>query len=173
MNRWAGLFGNIFLYQRGRVAALAFLLFYAALVVTGEVRSQRLAASVPGRFVQTLSTPVAAIRQLLFDGYQRVFPRVRQAQKVAIVVIDEKSLKLEGQWPWPRNKLAVLIDAVAAYQPVAIGLDIYLPEPDQTSPEQVAKRLGVENGFLAKQLSELPSHDVRLSKAMEIGRAHV
>ena len=167
MNRWAGLFGNIFLYQRGRVAALAFLLFYAALVVTGEVQPQRLAASVPGRFVQTLSAPVAAIRQLLFDGYQRVFPRVRQAQKVAIVVIDEKSLKLEGQWPWPRNKLAVLIDAVAAYQPVAIGLDIYLPEPDQTSPEQVAKRLGVENGFLAKQLSELPSHDVRLSKALE------
>lgn len=168
MSRWAGLFGNLFLYQRGRVAALAFLLFYAAIVFLGEVPAQTLAASgFTGRVVQTLSAPVAAIRQLLFDGYQRVFPRVRQEQKVAIVVIDEKSLKREGQWPWPRNKLAVLIDAVAAYQPVAIGLDIYLPEPDQTSPEQVAKRLGVENGFLAKQLSELPSYDVRLSKALE------
>ena len=168
MNRWAGLFGKVFLYRRGRGAALVFLLFYAALVVMGELQTQSPPASgVAGRFVQTLSAPVAAIRQLLFDSYQRVFPRVREAQKVAIVGIDEKSLKLEGQWPWPRNKLAVLIDAVAAYQPVAIGLDIYLPEPDQTSPEQVAKRLGVENGFLAKQLSELPSHDVRLSQALE------
>ena len=168
MNRWAGLFGKVFLYQRGRVAAIVFLLFYAVLVGIGELQTQSPAASgVATRFVQTLSAPVAAIRQLLFDGYQRVFPRVRQGQKVAVVVIDEKSLRLEGQWPWPRNKLAVLIDAVAAYQPTAIGLDIYLPEPDQTSPEQVAKRLGVENGFLAKQLSELPSHDVRLSKALE------
>ena len=168
MKRWAGLFGTVFLYQRGRVLAVALLLFLAALAALDEIPAQTLAASgLAGRFVHTLTAPVVGIRQLIFDGYQRVLPRVRQAQKVAVVVIDEKSLKLEGQWPWPRDKLAVLIDAVAAYQPAAIGLDIYLPEPDQTSPEQVAKRLGVEDSFLAKQLSALPSHDVRLSKALE------
>ncbi len=168
MNRWAGLFGKVFLYQRGRVAALAFLLFFAALVSLGEVGLQPGAiTAAPVRLAQSVSAPVAAIRQLLFDSYQRTFPRVRQEQKVAIVGIDEKSLKLEGQWPWPRNKLAVLIDAVGAYQPAAIGLDIYMPEPDQTSPEQVAKRLGVENGFLAKALAQLPSHDQRLAQALE------
>ena len=168
MKRWAGLFGTVFLYQRGRVLAVTFLLFFAAIAALGEVPTQTLVLSgLTGRFVHALTAPVVGIRQLMFDGYQRVFPRVRQAQKVAVVVIDEKSLKLEGQWPWPRDKLAVLIDAVAAYQPAAIGLNIYLPEPDQTSPEQVAKHLGVENGFLAKQLAALPSHDVRLSQALE------
>ena len=135
MNRWIGLFGQAFLYQRGRAAATAFLIFFAALVGLGEIPARTLAANgLTGRIAQTVSAPVAAIRQLLFDTYQRTFPRVRQEQKVAVVGIDEKSLKMEGQWPWPRSKLAVLIDAVAAYQPVAIGLDIYLPEPDQTSP---------------------------------------
>ena len=168
MNRWAGLFGGVFLYQRGRVAALVLLLFFAALVGLGELPARTFAdGGAPAQVAQTLSAPVSAIRQLLFDVYQRTFPRVRLEQKVEVVGIDEKSLKLEGQWPWPRNKLAVLIDAVAAYQPLAIGLDIYMPEPDQTSPEQVAKRLGVEDGFLAKALSQLPSHDLRLAQAME------
>ena len=168
MNRWAGRFGEIFLYQRGRVAASVFLVLFAALVGLAETparaQATEAAANQPLHFV---AVPAAAVRQLLFDGYQRVFPRQRLEQKVAVVAIDEKSLKLVGQWPWPRDKLAVLVDAVAAYQPVAIGLDIYLPEPDQTSPEQVAKRLSVEDGFLANALAQLPSHDIRLAKALE------
>ena len=32
MNRWTALFGRAFLYQRGRVVALVFLLLYAALI---------------------------------------------------------------------------------------------------------------------------------------------
>ena len=168
MNRWAGLFGRVFLYQRGRVAALAMLLLFALLLGLPEIAPQSRTAKGPAEdFLGVVSAPTAAIRQWLFDGYQRVFPRIRQEQKVAVVVIDEQSLKLVGQWPWSRNKLAVLVDAVAAYQPAAIGLNLYLPEPDQTSPEQVAKRLGVENSFLAQQLARLPSHDVRLAQALE------
>ena len=168
MNRWAGLFGKVFLYQRGRAVAIALLMSFAALVGLGQVPPQTLAdGGALGSFAQLVSAPVSAIRQLLFDAYQRIFPRLRQEQKVAVVGIDEKSLKLVGQWPWPRNKLAVLVDAIASYQPVAIGLDMYMPEPDQTSPEQVAKRLGVEESFLADALSRLPAHDERLAKALE------
>lgn len=168
MSQWTALFGKAFLYQRGRLAALAILFFFTALLGLGEVRfesSSVLNGSVAD-LARTTSAPMAAIRQLLFDGYQRSFPRKRNLQTVAIVAIDETSLSTVGQWPWPRNRIAVLIDAIASYQPAAIGLDVYMPEPDQTSPEQVAERLGLEDHALATALFKLPSHDVRLAQAL-------
>ena len=108
------------------------------------------------QMIGAIGAPVAAVRQYLFDTYQRTFPRQRQGQSVAIVGIDENSLKAVGQWPWPRNKLAELIDAIAEHRPAAIGLDIYMPESDQTSPEQVARRLGPQHDTLASALRLLP-----------------
>ncbi|MEO6623511.1 MAG: CHASE2 domain-containing protein, partial [Burkholderiaceae bacterium] len=165
MGRWFALFGRAFLYQRGRVAAAAMLLFFAALVGLGETTTQADAEALPP-WLKAIGLPGATLRQGLFDAYQRIFPRVRLAQTVAIVVIDEKSLKAVGQWPWPRNRLAELIDAVAAFKPLAIGLDIYLPETDQTSPEQVADNLADAPAELSATLKQLPSHDARLAQSL-------
>lgn len=167
MNRWTSLFGRAFLYQRGRAVALLFLILYALLLGLAELAP---AAGAPDRVQQqiarTFAAPVAAVRQYLFDSYQRVFPRQREAQSVAIVGIDEDSLKTVGQWPWPRNKMAELIDAIAVHSPAAIGLDIYMPEADQTSPEQVAQRLLPQQEALAIGLRLLPGHDARLAEAL-------
>ncbi len=73
-------------------------------------------------------------RLLVFDAYQSLMPRVREAGPVTIVEINEDSLKRVGQWPWPRTQLARLIDQVNAMKPVAIGLDMLLVEPDRMSP---------------------------------------
>ena len=164
MNRWTALFGHLFLYQRGRVAALALLLFFAGVAGLADPGPQR---GDLAQIINVVSAPLAAVRQLMFDGYQRVFPRIRQGQNVAIVAIDENSLKTVGQWPWPRNKLAELVDAIAAFGPAAIGLDIYMPEPDQTSPEQVAGRLGPDQRSVADALLQLPRHDSRLALALQ------
>ena len=167
MNQLTALFGRAFLYQRGRVAAAAFLLFFAGLVGLGEAITEAGPASAARpEWTRVLAVPAASVRQLLFDAYQRTFPRVRQEQKVAIVGIDEKSLKAVGQWPWPRNKLAELIDAITVFGPLAIGLDIYMPEADQTSPERVATNLGSAAPELGAALRMLPGHDARLARAL-------
>ena len=62
-----------------------------------------------------------------------------------VVGIDENSLKVVGQWPWPRSQLAELIDTIARYQPAAIGLDIYMPEADQTSPQVMHRARSVSD----------------------------
>ncbi|WP_233828837.1 CHASE2 domain-containing protein [Paraburkholderia sp. ZP32-5] len=105
-------------------------------------------------------------RQLLFDHYQRRFPRVPTTQPVTIVAIDDKTLEAVGQWPWPRNRLANLVDAIAAQKPLAIGLDIYMPELDQTSPGQVADNLPPSAADIATQLRALPSHERILEIAL-------
>lgn len=167
MNRWTALFGEVFLYQRGRAVALVFLLLYAGLTGFADLSTEPGAVARRPAWMRAAATPVAAVREFLFDAYQRGFPRVRQAQTVAIVSIDEKSLKTVGQWPWPRNKLAELVDAVALHRPAAIGLDIFMPEPDQTSPEQVAQGLGAQQRELADGLLGLPGHDARLARSLQ------
>jgi adenylate cyclase len=105
-------------------------------------------------------------RQLLFDHYQRRYPRVPSSQPVTIVAIDDKTLAAVGQWPWPRNRLANLVDAIAAQKPLAIGLDLYMPEADQTSPDKVADNLPASAAALAAGLRALPSHEAILADAL-------
>lgn len=105
-------------------------------------------------------------RHFLFDRYQREAPRKVEAQPVTIVAIDEKSLAKLGQWPWPRHRLSALIDIIGKHDPAAIGLDIYMPEADQTSPGQVAISLESTQPDLARRLKALPSNDEILANSL-------
>ena len=91
--------------------------------------------------VQQSPGPVQAVRHLVFDGYQRLFPLERVSHPATIVVIDEAALARYGQWPWPRTRVAELIDAIAQQKPAAIGLDLFFPEPDRFSPESIAREV--------------------------------
>jgi CHASE2 domain-containing sensor protein len=99
-------------------------------------------------------------------AHEEYGPRERQSFPVTIVEIDEKSLKQVGQWPWPRNITADLINATGSYGPLAIALDFYMPEPDQTSPSVVAKNLPPGYEELAAELSKLPTNEDILAEAL-------
>jgi adenylate cyclase len=111
--------------------------------------------------------PVPALRDGLFDLYQRFFPRERRSAPVVIVEIDERALARHGQWPWPRTLVAELISRIADRQPVAIGLDLLFPEPDRFSPAEVSRLLPQVPQELAERLQALPSNDARLAEAIE------
>ena len=77
--------------------------------------------------------PVEHLRLACFDAFERLRPRIADADlRPAIVVdIDEASLASRGQWPWPRATIAELVDAIAAAHPAAVGIDLLLVEPDR------------------------------------------
>ncbi len=58
---------------------------------------------------------------------------------VVILDIDEKSLKEreeggEGRWPWPRDRLGLLIEKLfGKYQIEVLGFDVVFAERDETS----------------------------------------
>src|SRR5437764_11445622 len=52
---------------------------------------------------------------------------------VVMAVIDEKSLATEGRWPWPRSKIAALVDILSHERAKVIGFDIGFLEPDENS----------------------------------------
>ena len=56
-----------------------------------------------------------------------------------IVDIDDASLARIGQWPWPRTRLAEIIDKLKADGARTVTLDLILAEPDRLSPAEFAK----------------------------------
>src|SRR3954471_10254857 len=82
--------------------------------------------------------PVEALRLKVFDLYQLVLPRTVTQRPVAIVDIDEDSLKQIGQWPWPRTLLADMVTKLTRAGAVAVGFDVLFPEPDRQSPAVAA-----------------------------------
>ena len=68
--------------------------------------------------------------------------------RIVILDIDEKSLAErekggEGRWPWPRDRLALLLDKLFdRYQIAVLGFDVVFAERDESSGIRVLERLG-------------------------------
>jgi adenylate cyclase len=75
--------------------------------------------------------PVASIRDMGFDFYQRLQPRAGADSPVRIVDIDDPSLARLGQWPWPRATLATLTRRLTELGAASIGFDVLFPERDR------------------------------------------
>jgi signal transduction histidine kinase len=146
----ANVFGPI-LGTAGRAmrsrAALTILCLIAILPV----------GAIPGGFFDTS-------RNWLFDFYQRAAPALRVAPQTVIIDIDSTSLERIGQWPWPRDQLAKLVDAAGAAR--AIGIDILLAEPDRLSPGLWASARPDLAPETRLALTALPSNDALLAASI-------
>ena len=80
-----------------------------------------------------VGAPTRAVMQnLVFDQYQRWKPRPYAFdQPVRIVAIDDESLKRLGQWPWPRERLAELVETLKRAGAAAIAFDFLFAEKDR------------------------------------------
>src|SRR5262245_35695693 len=77
--------------------------------------------------LQIASLPILeTARDQVFDLYQRARPRpsADMEMPVRIVDLDDESLRRLGQWPWPRNQVARLIDALNEQGVRVIAMDI-------------------------------------------------
>ena len=122
-----------------------------------------------GAFSLWLADPVLlqALRLEQFDQFQRWHRRVEGESPVAIIDIDEASLKAYGQWPWPRTRLAELVKGLSDAGAAVIAIDILLSEPDRTAPRAMAKLW--KNPDISTALQGLPDHDEVLARALAAG----
>ena len=66
---------------------------------------------------------------VIYDWKTQQFMVDEVDNRITIVEIDERSLKSEGGWPWPREKLSRLLRILKEhYEVSAIGLDVFFPE---------------------------------------------
>jgi len=122
-----------------------------------------LAAAVFIRYEEP--TLVEEFRNRVFDSYQRWRPREYQASPVRFVDVDDETLDRLGQWPWPRTRVADLVNRLDDLGVAVIVFDVLFAEPDRTSPSELQRLLG-PIGNLAQEIERLPDHDALLAEAM-------
>ena len=113
--------------------------------------------------------PVEAVRTRIFDFYQTLHPRPPLTPyPVVIADIDEKSLSMYGQWPWPRTLVAQLVLALNHAGVKAIGFDVVFAEGDRTSPENSSRFMMGLDDLTYEKLQKLPRNDTVFAKQLEI-----
>lgn len=73
-------------------------------------------------------------RLALFDFFQSTMPRQPTADHVVVIGIDDDAIKVEGRWPWPRDRQAALIKSLLAAHPKAVGFDGVWSEVTKEDP---------------------------------------
>ncbi len=119
----------------------------------------------------TLVRPPAfdLLANFVFDSYQRLQPRVWQADApVRVIDIDDESLRRIGQWPWPRSVLADLVNKAADQGAATLAFDVLFSEADRLSPDQIARSLSSapQRAAVERALIGTIGNDVLLAAAM-------
>ena len=115
---------------------------------------------------------IVQFRLYVFDEFLRLKPRDYLPTPVRIVDIDDDSLARLGQWPWPRTRLADLVDRLTQLGAVAIAFDVLFNEPDRTTPSRLVgevRGLAPDDPLLAR-MAALPDHDQVFAEAMKRSR---
>ena len=91
---------------------------------------------------------------------------------VVIVDIDTKSLAQYGQWPWPRYRIAQLLDKLREMGALSVGVDILFAEPDRSSLRNIQKNISADFNYTVS-LSGVPrqyiDNDALLAEALRKG----
>ena len=114
---------------------------------------------------------VGSISNLVFDTYQRAYPRPYEDAGVRVVDIDDESIRRLGQWPWPRTDAVRLTDALTNAGAAAIAFDVVFSEPDRTSPARAVEilRQNPEARGDYAEIAAMTDHDELLGQAMGRG----
>jgi len=107
-------------------------------------------------------------RDFSLDSYTQWRPFVGDpelARRMVFVDIDEASLARFGQWPWPRQFMAGLLHRIGQSEPLVIGVDILMSEPDRFSAETIEILGDFPPGSLARNL---PDGDALLGEALSM-----
>src|SRR6201995_3318696 len=116
--------------------------------------------------------PVEELRIRTFDAFQLLDPRVKKARPVTIVDIDEKSLADPrlGQWPWPRTRIADIVNTLTRMGAVVIAFDVVFAEPDRLNPDNAAENFRGLDEATREKLRALPSNDRIFADAIKASR---
>jgi adenylate cyclase len=112
---------------------------------------------------------VRALRLVAFDHYQRLDPALYDPNlPVRIVDIDEKSLSIYGQWPWPRTIVRDLLLGLTSKGAAVVAFDVLFAEPDRTSVESIVKQLPADQAnAITAALAGQPSNDELFAAALK------
>jgi adenylate cyclase len=118
-------------------------------------------------------TFIMDISNKTYDIFLRHTAQDPKSDTVAIIDIDEASLKELGQFPWPRYLLAKLTLDILEDNASVLAFDIVFPEKDRTSPVHIKDELNRQFAVSVKfegLPDDLNDFDEYFAKALKAGR---
>ena len=112
---------------------------------------------------------VRSLRLIAYDHLQRLDPEPYNPNlPIRIVDIDEKSLSVIGQWPWPRTTVRDLLLELTSKGAAVVAFDVLFAEPDRTSLEAIVKQLPAsEAAAITSAMAGRPSNDELFAAALK------
>ena len=87
-------------------------------------------ASLALQWAPGAGSALASAEHLVKDPIHQLLASAEPETRLVVVDLDEASIGALGPWPWPRSRIADLLDALAGpYSARAVGLDIVFPSP--------------------------------------------
>ncbi|MEG4231210.1 adenylate/guanylate cyclase domain-containing protein [Microcoleus sp. Pol11C3] len=117
-------------------------------------------------------------KPLEYLGYKTLF-QIRESgilpnpgwdSRIAVIAIEPHSLEEYGQFPWPRNRYAQLLEALKKSPPTAVGFDILFLDPSPKDDILAAAIAANGKVVLARTIKEEP---VASLKAAAAGVGHI
>ncbi len=118
--------------------------------------------------------PMQRAEAWLYDVWLKRTAPAGLDDRIAILDIDEASLKSVGRWPWSRDTMAALVDKLFDHYYVgALGFDVVFAEPDKSSGLDSLKQLAqaelagsADFQSALKQLTPRLDFDARFAQAL-------
>jgi adenylate cyclase len=113
--------------------------------------------------------------EIIYDMRLRITLPATHDDRVVVIDIDERSLAEVGRWPWPRDRVAQLVDTLFDQQGVTLlGFDTVFAEPDHSTGLSQLQRLAQgtladPSGFAEglQRLAPQLDHDARLARSLQ------
>ena len=85
------------------------------------------------------------VNHIFYDANLALFYDRERSDSVIIVDIDDESLQLIGHWPWPRDRIATMVEKLFANGAAVVTFDILFPEEEKNIANTLLHRLHEEN----------------------------
>ncbi|MEX2365468.1 MAG: CHASE2 domain-containing protein, partial [Pseudohongiellaceae bacterium] len=93
-----------------------------------------------------ISSLLARIDNLIYDQRLSLMlePKPAADHKIVIVDYDQRSLNVEGHWPWSRFKIGDLVRQLTNYGVLVVGFDVFFPEYERNLAREARERFADE-----------------------------
>lgn len=119
----------------------------------------------------------SSIRESWFDQLLLHTHSLPRSYEIVVVDIDRDSLGRVGPWPWPRTKVAELIDLIGAQKPSAVAIDIVFQDrmnesdSESTASIRLADAIGQTSVVLGMALDPSPTAAIPLAPPVSVSRS--
>jgi adenylate cyclase len=108
-------------------------------------------------FLFLIDVPILHLFELkLYDLRMQQRGDLPPAAVIALAMIDEKSLDQEGRWPWPRSKIAELVNRLADDGAKVIAFDIGFLEPEEHAAADLPRGAAAAQGQIDDSAARQP-----------------